>query len=872
MTKLRKIQVTKGVYWVEAQDARVYILCGCPADSVKYLMKRGLIVHMEEKGVSFETGPNAILLSDILVQNGTFVNLAEFPVLQMLYMQGMILPNHPNNTGLKPLLIGSKEQVKAQMQYIYRGNYGLVSEEEIIDTGETPEMAYDMMRLKMKFAFGKIRDTEELLDFRIVENEPVEIRNGVTIRRLDLNVFEFQYQGESVKVDLNLKPGEHFEVPYPLGYHQIKREYFAVVHSGEGNGWDVNRPCMSSILMFQGKIYLIDAGPNVLHSLTALGISVNEIEGIFHTHGHDDHFAGITTLLRADRRIKYYATPLVRSSITKKLSALASIEEKSFYDYFEVHDLDFDIWNDIQGLEVKPLFSPHSVETSIFFFRTLWEGGYRTYAHFADISSFAVLKGMITKNPSEIGITQSFFDHIKNEYLIKVNLKKIDIGGGLIHGQAEDFQEDPSNKLILSHTSRELTIQEKKIGSEAAFGIVDTLIPTSQNYMLQYAFEYLQSYFPSAPSYQLKILLNNPLLIFNPGSILIKSEVISEDIYLVLTGNVELISSETDELSCVLSAGALVGEICGLLQLPATGTYRAASFVQVLRLPANLYFEFVKRNGLYANIERLQDIREFFKTTWLFGEALSDPIQNKIAKSIEALQYSAGKEFIDDNQSSLFLIRSGKVQRFIGKEVFETISTGNFFGEDVLFGSPYLFGIRALEPTEAFRISGEELLHAPIVRWKLFETFKKRRRSLLNRELASLPVFVWREEYSVRIREMDKHHWAIFEKANKLYEAIDSDKEIRVLGETLTFLIDYTSFHFTAEQDLMKQHDYPQFENHLKEHQKFHSKVIELQESFKGNKSKMKTDILDFFKGWFIDHILTEDRKYSDFLNKKGVS
>ena len=107
MTKIRKIQVTKGVYWVEIPDAKLYVLCGCPADSVKHLMKRGLIVPVEEKGVTYETGPNALLLSDVLIQNGSFSNLAEFPVMQMLYRQGMIIPKHPNNTGSKPLLIGS---------------------------------------------------------------------------------------------------------------------------------------------------------------------------------------------------------------------------------------------------------------------------------------------------------------------------------------------------------------------------------------------------------------------------------------------------------------------------------------------------------------------------------------------------------------------------------------------------------------------------------------------------------------------------------------------------------------------------------------------------------------------------------------------
>ncbi|MDY6971209.1 MAG: cyclic nucleotide-binding protein, partial [Thermodesulfobacteriota bacterium] len=121
MSKIRKIKVCVGVCWVEIPEAGLYVLCGCPEDSVKHLKKRGLIVTREEDGVPYETGPNAILLSDIPIQNGCLSNLSEFPVLQMMYLQGMILPGHSRNTGIKPLLMGSQEPVRSQMQYIYRG-------------------------------------------------------------------------------------------------------------------------------------------------------------------------------------------------------------------------------------------------------------------------------------------------------------------------------------------------------------------------------------------------------------------------------------------------------------------------------------------------------------------------------------------------------------------------------------------------------------------------------------------------------------------------------------------------------------------------------------------------------------------------------
>lgn len=133
------IKVSHGIFWVEIPQADLRILCGCPADSVKHLMRRGLIAPRGPAGRVYENGPNAILLSDRAIQGGRFANLSEFPVLQMLYRQGMLIPGHPNNTGRRPLLIGSRRQVASQVEYIFRGNYGLTSAEEIQAAGIGPE-------------------------------------------------------------------------------------------------------------------------------------------------------------------------------------------------------------------------------------------------------------------------------------------------------------------------------------------------------------------------------------------------------------------------------------------------------------------------------------------------------------------------------------------------------------------------------------------------------------------------------------------------------------------------------------------------------------------------------------------------------------
>ena len=173
----------------------------------------------------------------------------------MLYRQGMIIPGHPNNKGVKPLLSGSREQVKSRIEYIYRRNYGLISKDDMLEAGVKPERANKLMRMKLKFAFGKILETEELLDHLFFEEAEVEINNGVTIKRTWKNVFQVSYQGEGVTIDLTVIRGRNGRSAYPLEFKSINRDYFLVIHFGQGDGWDVNRPSMASGVVFQGKIY-----------------------------------------------------------------------------------------------------------------------------------------------------------------------------------------------------------------------------------------------------------------------------------------------------------------------------------------------------------------------------------------------------------------------------------------------------------------------------------------------------------------------------------------------------------------------------------------------------------------------------------------
>ena len=725
--KIRKIDVTSGVQWVEVEKVGLRVLCGCPADVVKHLMRRGLVVKSELRDVESETGPNAILLADSTLQGGAFANLAEFPVLQMLYRQGMILPGHPNNTGQKPLLIGLREQIEAQIDYVHRGNYGLVSKEELVACGLEQEAADEMMRIKLHFAFGKIRSASELLDSLPVGIGRTEIRDRVFIQRLGLNRYRFDYEDSYVDVDLNLPRGETYVSPYPLGMHRVDRNYFSVIHTGEGDGWDIDRPCMGSILSFQGRLYLIDAGPNLEAILQALSLSVNEIEGIFHTHCHDDHFAGLTALMQSDHKLIYYAVPMVRAAATKKLSALLAIGEQQFNTYFNAVDLNLGRWNDLDGLEVKPVLSPHPLETTVFQFRALGADGFRHYSHLADIASDSVLNDMVSGATANTGISPALRKEVRDSYAEFAHLKKIDIGGGLIHGSAGDFSTDPSDKLVLAHIARPLSKDERQIGSGAEFGTTDVLVQSTQDYMRRIAFDFFKGYFPDQPSGRLQILLNNEIRTFNPHEILMREGEKVDDLLLIISGNAEALSSQSPE-PIRHSTGTLLGEIPILQDKASSDTYRATCYLQALIIPSFQYAAFVSRYSHQHLIEEFVKKRAWLRTTWVFGDRLGSTVHNRIAAAMTLKVIGDGLvQENDANRTMLRIIEDGILKRFVGDNVSETLRAGDSFNEErCLFNLQPGYRLQSIGPTRLWDIPASVISDIPVVRHKLLEDVRRR--------------------------------------------------------------------------------------------------------------------------------------------------
>lgn len=72
----------------------------------------------------------------------------------------------------------------------------------------------------------------------------------------------------------------------------------------------------------------------------------------------------------------------------------------------------------------------------------------------------------------------------------------------------------------------------------------------------------------------------------------------------------------------------------------------------------------------------------------------------------------------------------------------------------------------------------------------------------------------WNDNFSVGVKAFDEHHHRLFDLLNGLLTAVengtaDEGKLVAALKE----LIDYTDYHFKAEEDLLRKNGYQGFQS-----------------------------------------------------------
>ena len=129
----------------------------------------------------------------------------------------------------------------------------------------------------------------------------------------------------------------------------------------------------------------------------------------------------------------------------------------------------------------------------------------------------------------------------------------------------------------------------------------------------------------------------------------------------------------------------------------------------------------------------------------------------------------------------------------------------------------------------------------------------------------------WSDQLSVGVSSIDDQHRKMVSLLNQMHDGMMAGKGKIALGGILQALIQYTTIHFTHEEDLLLRSDYPDRVAHQKEHADLLRQIQNIRRQYETvGPSAVTIPVMSFLENWTMNHITGADMRYREHLAGKG--
>jgi hemerythrin len=135
-----------------------------------------------------------------------------------------------------------------------------------------------------------------------------------------------------------------------------------------------------------------------------------------------------------------------------------------------------------------------------------------------------------------------------------------------------------------------------------------------------------------------------------------------------------------------------------------------------------------------------------------------------------------------------------------------------------------------------------------------------------------VPLFSWKQEYSVGVDTLDEHHKALIRIINKLYDECLFSSRIDCAADKIADLLSYTQYHFQAEEQYMQEIQFFDVDQHREKHEAFTFKIRELQQIDHVSDLALTKELIVFLGKWLLHHVFEEDRHYALHAAGRGAT
>lgn len=130
----------------------------------------------------------------------------------------------------------------------------------------------------------------------------------------------------------------------------------------------------------------------------------------------------------------------------------------------------------------------------------------------------------------------------------------------------------------------------------------------------------------------------------------------------------------------------------------------------------------------------------------------------------------------------------------------------------------------------------------------------------------------WTTDLSVGFGRIDEQHQQLFTRYNHLLQACTTGLGREAITPTLNFLAEYVEEHFAEEERYMALYDYPESDQHIREHREFISQIGAVQKDLEKNGPTvlMRATLTYSLLHWLVSHVKQIDVKLGRFLSEQA--
>jgi len=132
-----------------------------------------------------------------------------------------------------------------------------------------------------------------------------------------------------------------------------------------------------------------------------------------------------------------------------------------------------------------------------------------------------------------------------------------------------------------------------------------------------------------------------------------------------------------------------------------------------------------------------------------------------------------------------------------------------------------------------------------------------------------MALFEWNDTMSIGIEDIDNDHKLLVNLLNLLDDAVADGQGKETTGSVLNSLSDYTEYHFSREEVMLKACNYPDLDRHIKAHEALKARVNEIRLDYEqGDSADIDHFVLEFLKDWLQAHIIGRDMLYQSCMKE----